>query len=201
MSTVPPRNKRSPDQAWKTLEKMSVDDEVDRVLGLSDAELDAELAAGGVDPKRVRERGNELGEQLAQRSAEKAKAQTETTNGRAAAPTGPQGESVRPAGGTDARPKVVPFRRARWVALMAAALGGGAVVVMTGVPGVTTSTLERAHQLRASATKACAVSQWRECLDALNQAKELDPDGDQTDVVREERRIANLALGLGDAGR
>jgi len=201
MSTVPPRKKRTPDQAWNALEKMSVEDEVDRVLGLSEAELDAELAAGGVDPKRVRERGNALGEQLAQRSAEKAKAQAEATNGHAAVPTAPQGESARPAGGGDARPKVVPFRRARWAVLMAAALGGGAVVAMSGGGFVTKSALEHARELRTSASKACAARQWRECLDALNQAKELDADGDQTEAVREERRIADLALGLGDAGR
>jgi hypothetical protein len=84
---------------------------------------------------------------------------------------------------------------------MAATLGGGTVVALSGIPGVGTSPLEQARELRVTASKACAVRQWRECLDALDEAKKLDPDGDQTDAIREERSIANFALGLGDAGR
>jgi hypothetical protein len=201
MATVPPRKKPTSDQAWKALEKMSVDDEVDRVLGLSDAQLDAELAAGGVDPKRVRQRGDALGEQLEALIAAKAKAHAKATNGHPAAPAEPQGHSGGPEGVADARPKVVPFRRARWVALMAATLGGGAVVAMSVGGGVTGSTLDPANELRATASKDCAAGRWRACLDGLNQAKELDPDGDRTDAIREERRIAEAALGQFDAGR
>jgi hypothetical protein len=201
MGTVAPKKKRTPEEAWKALETMSVDDEVDRALGLSDAELDAELAAGGLDPKRVRERGNALGEQLEQRIEEKAKARAKATNAQTPVSHEPPSEPAGTAGGADAPPKVVPFRRARWVALLAAALGGGAVVAMSGGGLPTRSALDRANELRASASKACAAGQWRACLDALDQAKGLDPDGDRTDAVREERRAAQSALGLGDAGR
>jgi hypothetical protein len=64
MST-PKKRKLAPDEAWDALEKMAVDDEVERVLALSDEELDAELKRAGSDPAKVRERGEALGRKLA----------------------------------------------------------------------------------------------------------------------------------------
>ncbi|HEY5243364.1 MAG TPA: hypothetical protein VIJ22_17910 [Polyangiaceae bacterium] len=43
----------------------AVDDEVERVLALSDEDLDAELKQAGADPEKVRERGEALGRKLA----------------------------------------------------------------------------------------------------------------------------------------
>ncbi len=162
---VPPK-KRTADEAWNALEKMDVDDEVDRVLGLSEKELDDELAKGGVDPKGVRERGRAMG------------------------------------GGKSPPAKVVSIRRARWVALLAAALGMFTLFVMMGGPEIASSGRhEHAVKLRAKASAECAASRWPACLGDLNQARDLDPAGEQDDSIRALRRAAEASLGAGDAGR
>src|SRR5260370_40952592 len=63
MIMVTPK-KRTPAEAWDALENMAFDDEVARVLALSDEQLDEELKESGLDPQRVRERGRALGERL-----------------------------------------------------------------------------------------------------------------------------------------
>ena len=50
---------------------------------------------------------------------------------------------------------------------------------------------ERAAALRAAASKACADSQWRDCLDRLDEARALDPAGDRAvQNLRDEARAA-----------
>src|SRR6516162_6173510 len=100
----PTKKKRAPEEAWDALEKMELDDEVDRVLGLSDKELDDELAKAGADPQRVRDRGRTVAAQI--------EATATPPVERAPTPSGP----AAPA-------RVVPLRRVRLVALLAAALG------------------------------------------------------------------------------
>jgi hypothetical protein len=176
---VPPK-KRKPDEAWDALEKMAHDEEVERVLGLSDEALDSELAGAGVDAKGVRERGRALGEKLV--------------------------PNLKP----DGRPppgRVVPFRRARWAALVAAALGGttlwvmgGAGVVGHGYPGEEDAGHETAAALRAKASSACAAAKWRACLGDLDAARALDPAGEEDGAVRKWRLAAESAMRGVDGG-
>jgi DNA-directed RNA polymerase specialized sigma24 family protein len=56
--------------------------------------------------------------------------------------------------------------------------------------------MDRARALRADALRACDRSAWRECLDGLDRAKELDPAGDQAPEVGAARQ--NAAAGLRD---
>jgi hypothetical protein len=58
------KKKLSPHETWDGLEKQSLADEAARVAKLSDAELNAELAAHGVDPKAIRAKGAALAESL-----------------------------------------------------------------------------------------------------------------------------------------
>jgi DNA-directed RNA polymerase specialized sigma24 family protein len=54
--------------------------------------------------------------------------------------------------------------------------------------------LDRARTLRADALKACDRGEWRPCLDGLDQARGLDPDGEQAPAVGAARTRAEDAL-------
>lgn len=56
------------------------------------------------------------------------------------------------------------------------------------------SPLERARLLRADALRACDGGQWRACLDGLDNARALDPDGDQAPAIGAARARAEDAL-------
>jgi RNA polymerase sigma factor (sigma-70 family) len=64
--------------------------------------------------------------------------------------------------------------------------------VPTSIPQATPE--ERAAELRRDAADKCASQQWRECLDGLDSAKDLDPTGDADPGVQAERRAAEDAL-------
>lgn len=53
---------------------------------------------------------------------------------------------------------------------------------------------ERAAELRRAALEACGAGAWRRCLDGLNAARRLDPDGDRAPAVQQARRAAASAL-------
>src|SRR4030088_3092308 len=139
-----PPNKRTPQETWDALEQMALDDEAERVVGLGDAELDQELKDAGVDPAKVRARGRELAEELQR------------------APMQPQGPQ-EPG-------RVVPFRRARWVALIAAAVSLVTLAmwsgpVLVGHPRPDDEGADARHKrgavLRAKALSECAAAQWQ----------------------------------------
>lgn len=56
------------------------------------------------------------------------------------------------------------------------------------------SPLERARALRADAQKACDRAAWRACLDGLDQARGLDPEGDREPAIGAARAQAEEAL-------
>src|SRR5689334_21878525 len=58
----------------------------------------------------------------------------------------------------------------------------------------TPSPLEEARALRDKALENCAKSEWQPCLDGLDKAKALDPDGDRDPAVGEARKKAEDAL-------
>jgi hypothetical protein len=66
---VTKKPKRSPEQAWKALEEMALREEGERVASLTDEELDAELAASGIDPEAARARGAALAARLLAKQA------------------------------------------------------------------------------------------------------------------------------------
>ena len=51
-----------------------------------------------------------------------------------------------------------------------------------------------APALRHDALAACDAGEWRECLDDLDEARDLDPDGDEAPAIREARERAERAL-------
>ncbi len=70
-AAVNEKPKRSPAEVWALLEKEAIQEEADRVAALSPEELDAELAAQGIDPKAARERGAALAARLLAERAKK----------------------------------------------------------------------------------------------------------------------------------
>jgi hypothetical protein len=168
--------KRTAAQAWDALEQMATDDEVDRVLSLSDEELDAELAKGGADPQKVRAHG----EALAARMVEKGRRVEEDK----------------------APPRLV---RVRWVAwLAAAAVSGSAATfaVVSANPGLVAQPPSlQPHpapspaELRDEGLTACDHHDWALCLELLDRAKALDPQGDTTPHIQDARSSAHKALG------
>lgn len=54
--------------------------------------------------------------------------------------------------------------------------------------------LDRARVLRADALQACEKSEWRPCLDGLDQARALDPEGDAAPAIGAARAKALDAL-------
>ena len=53
---------------------------------------------------------------------------------------------------------------------------------------------EQASNLRALAIQACGATRWKECLNDLDRAKDLDPGGDETGDVKQLRQQAEQAL-------
>ena len=173
------KKKLAPHEAWDALEKMAVDDEVERVLALSDEALDAELEKGSANPARVRQRGEDLGRRLAQeRDASRRRA--------SAAPS-----------------------RAPWVAwLVAASLGGATVTVVATNYGAImarfrpvpigpddggslprrTPDQELAAQLRSRAYSDCTLEWFVACRQKLDQARDLNPAGEASSDVMELRK-------------
>ena len=177
----------APHEAWDRLESMALEDEAQRVAALSDAELDDELAKKGFDAKALRERGAALAAKLAAGSAAR-------PDERAQAPRVLDGVRA-----SQAHP------RRRWVVSLAAAsvaVAAGAVAVPTVVMPLAQrlgiappeqvaaepSAKDRAGELRRGAGVACHEGRWVECSKALDEAKALDPDGEEAAEVKALRR-------------
>ncbi len=163
--------KLPPDEALKRLvASLEADDDLERFAKMTPAEVDAELARLGVDPKAVRAKGDAFAAGLF--------GGVETSAKKAEAPKPPA-----------ARPSWV---RAHRVALLAAAI----VIVLLAFAAAAAVTyykrqIQREHveelrpertpdQARADAlldeaVQACTRHDWKECVDKVAQARQLDP--------------------------
>jgi DNA-directed RNA polymerase specialized sigma24 family protein len=56
--------------------------------------------------------------------------------------------------------------------------------------------LPRAAELRKIGIEKCLAAEWKECVDKLDAARQLDPAGDSRPEVRQARENANKALSL-----
>jgi hypothetical protein len=176
-----------PHDAWDALEKMSLDDEAERVGGLSDDALDRELASKGLDPKALRARGEALAAKLAATAPARPKAVGRPSTLRA----------------KDALP------RARLPVLLAAAAIAAAAIVVFAMAGPAIVAMirhnvigpdvwdalpkrelppeERAVQLRDNAFKECESMRWETCEDLLDEARKLNPAGESDPRVKQWR--------------
>jgi hypothetical protein len=191
--------KGDPAATWERLEKLAVKEEAERVAGLSDAELDADLASRGHDPQAVRARGAALAARLMQ---DRGKA-----FGSVMAPVAPAPQRV-PEPRRRRRPVVVLLA----AAVLVAAAGALAYVELrqpSSPPHVPTlppppapapapgPLLVSAAELRASGLAACKDLRWADCVADLDRARELDPAGDSGPEVVAARRRAKEATSTG----
>jgi hypothetical protein len=184
-------NKPSSEEIGDLAMKLAAEDELARIEGLSEAELERELAAEGVDLSQI-----PSASELLAKVAAATPAPFVAVVSVASAP-GPVVEfAPRPS-----------RRRASWVAwLAAAALGAGVVIAgvaeapvvvawwrgpqvpppaPTPAPRQSPPTeIARARELRENAQRACDELAWTACEKQLDEARQLDPAGEIGDAVR-----------------
>jgi hypothetical protein len=56
--------KQKPPSLWKTLKEAEIQDDVDEILAMSEADLDAYITANGGDPAKIAARGEALAKEL-----------------------------------------------------------------------------------------------------------------------------------------
>lgn len=187
----------SPDAARYVLDSVA-NDEAERIEGLGDDELRAEIAADGGAPWKP----SSTEELLA-----RVKARAAAGRGVVASAMATDADRARRA--PAAKPELpAPRRPGRIVWLLAAALALAAVVAV-GAPAVVaylrgTPTpigpdmpreprppeVQLAERLRDEAIGRCAAGQWTECGAKLDEAKRLDPGGEaQPRVVKARAQI------------
>jgi hypothetical protein len=191
-------SKRSASETLRAIEESAYADDAERILGLSDEELDRELAEEGFDPKAVRARGAELAAKLGIAVPEEARAV-----GAAIAPVA----AVVLAHPVDIA-RARRLRRGMWLAAAAIV----AVAVLVAVPAVVTTIAKRdvirpdrveasaetnemrAAVLRRDAVRACDEERWVRCERELDEAKALDPAGEASAEVKKARRAIQDVL-------
>jgi hypothetical protein len=173
-------------ETMRALETMSEDDEAERemhrIIALPPEQLDRELAEAGIDPAQSRARGEAIALKAARLAAE-----------------------------GKAQPPRRLFSRGASL-LLAAAMA--ALFTWTAGPTIarwvhpreigpdnpTPEWLAQEHarvqvlSLRAAAHDDCAASRWASCLQKLDDARTLDPAGDDDPAVQADRRAAAQAL-------
>jgi hypothetical protein len=195
MSAPGKTSKPTAAEAWEAIDETAFRAEVDHVLEMSDDEVEAELLKAGFDPATLG--SGEAG------AGEGAKATTTTpTTETATATTGTTAETSKATPPAESKP--APVRRlptrTRIAALLAAAtlplLVGAVAAIM--VPDLPTATpADHAATLRKEAQEECAEARWGSCLDLLDQADRVHPEGAGDAKVKELRRQAKQGLGRG----
>jgi hypothetical protein len=175
-------SKRRPEDILKDIEDSDMDDEIDRVLSLSEDELHGELKGAGFDVDALHAKADALHAKLQQ-----------------SAPPSPAGAPA-----ADAKPPPAPARldeaRARRARLfaglaLAASVAGLYVFIQSRDRDVSKSAREHAADLRHAAADACDHARWRECLKDLDDADGLDPESAGDARSTELRHRATKALG------
>lgn len=152
-------------ELWDALEEDAIDDAMEAVLAKTPEERRRDLREAGFDLEKVHAQADAL-----------------------------VAEPTRPA-------KVVPlhpWRKRLAIALstaaaLAAAIG---VIVQMSTPDLVSHgrpddpPAVRAAQLRQDARASCEARVWKICLDRLNEARDLDPGGDQAPEIQALRRSA-----------
>lgn len=191
-------------EAWEAIDATSFQAEVDRVVGMSDDEVEAELLKDGFDP-------SDLVAPALPPAGKKALASPAAVQP-VAASEGPAAGKSEAVGAKKAEPiqaektkAPIPLRRTRWQVLLVAAtlstvalaLGGMGVVAIAlreSDQKVAQSAKKAAAELRAKGFGACDRHEWQMCLSYLDQAKARDSEGDSATRVQQARAEAERAL-------
>jgi beta-lactam-binding protein with PASTA domain len=174
--------KKSAQEVWRQAVE-EADHEVGPAADVSVAQAEKELAEAGFDVAAERAKGEAF------------LAALESGQGAVTSERPAQGARV-PGGAAPAATKRHPSARTRWVAVLAAA-AVVAVVIAIAVPKPdvvahgrpSAEELARAADLRRKAFEACDARRYKECREGLDQARTLDPDGEQAPEVKARRRV------------
>jgi hypothetical protein len=175
--------KPTPEDVLKAIEEPDPEEEMERVLAMTPEQRRKELEAAGVDMAELHAKADAFHERLVQAA---------TTT-----------ETAEPVRTRSLPPK--PVRRS-YVSLAAAAAvvaiaGGVAYTMATQSPVPLAPERQTASELRQRAFEACSREQWKECLAGLDEAKKLDPAGDEGAAVQAARRRAQQGAGAGTLPR
>jgi hypothetical protein len=158
---------------WRELVDEAGEDAIDRAATVSVAEAEAELAAAGFDVAAERAKAGAFVDALG--------SEVSSSNSKETAPRGP--EPTRRKG---PRPAVV------WLAAAATfAVAGGVLYALFPPPDLVgsapppASSHDRAvaADMRRKAAAACDAKQWSVCLAELDDARAVDPEGDDVPAV------------------
>jgi hypothetical protein len=179
-------SQRKPEEILKILEDQALEDEIEEVAKMSDAQLDDALRVAGIAPNAVRAAGREIGTQATRGAPQQAPPEAWVS----APPTAPS----RSVGAWWRVPLAAALAAAAIAATIYAAGHMGqrdASPIEIGPDGSSTAPAER---IRVSALEACDRGQWQECVDGLSVARSLDPAGDADPRVQAAWRAARAAL-------
>jgi hypothetical protein len=191
--------KRTPEETLKAIEDADVDDEIARVLAMSEADRQAELRAAGYDIDEIHAEADALHARLFGSAAE-----TKEKPGYLAAPAAAKLPAVR-----QPRPRALFFLAAALSAVVSVAVSIPTAVVVarhvaapaesTAIPTPAASQppprLEvDVAELRRKSFEACDDGRWVECLYGLDRARHADPAGDAEPRVLLARREAEAGL-------
>ncbi len=172
--------KTDPARGWLAIDKLRLDDEVERLERMTDDEVLAEM---GTDASQIP-------------TAEKLLAKVRPT-----VPVTPMAAAKKARG----VPRIVWLLAAAFIVLLIVTAKKDAIVALFRTPAPSPlpqpepkprapSPQELANIVRTDAQKACAAGQWVECSAKLNEAEKLDPAGESLPAVGEMREA--IAQGL-----
>jgi hypothetical protein len=194
-----PTKRTPPEPILKELVEQARDDEmVEELASKSDAELDQELAAAGIDVEKERAEAQAFRRKLEKSAAERRAKLAAKAQADAAKPaTDNEGSGVRGSLADAQRRMPRPLRRGPLAAFIAAgvtaAAAGGIIVSQIRPPPVTDPPPSPA-EIRRDGVEACKSRNWQQCLEKLDFARDLDPSGDRAPEVQAARRAAHEAL-------
>jgi hypothetical protein len=197
-----PKEKRPAAETWRALQGQAAEDEMDRILALSDTDLDRELEAAGLDPQAERARGEQLAEE-ARRGLVQIRARELESQARARALRGPSAVVRRLPRRTTiafaaAAAAAALFAATRWI--LAPAPMARNVPEPEPPPTAPLPAGPFADELRSRALDACNQFLWQRCLDFLDAAARVDPASDERPDVKKLRALAWDRMAPPEAG-
>ena len=170
----------------RSIEEPTLDEEIEGVLAMTPEQRRAELEAAGFDMKELHAKADAWAEKKEPSRSQR-----------------PQVRSRPPMPERQRRPPVFWFA----AATVAAAAAGGLVYALTHpgappqvpsppapssapAPELQSEKLIAASDLRRRALAACEASRWDACLSQIEEARMLDPAGDEAPEVKAARKKA-----------
>jgi hypothetical protein len=192
--------KRTASELWDALDEATVDAELESALEKTPEENRRELVEAGYDLDQVHAKADAF---FASLPAEAPPAPAPSPAEAPSAPTAPTAAAGPPAATAPPATPAPRVRRMRLAVVVPTALAlaaGVALAIQASSPPVVTSPppetpVEHAATLRREARHACESRSWKTCLDKLDEARVLDPSGNETPEVQSLRHAAAEGAG------